>query len=301
MSTTPAIRLPSVCWAARPNTTATIAPETASVRGSSPAMLSATSTAATRNPSRIRKPTVPAVAGSMRRNSAGRQRAPDVAREAPAEDQQRDRGDDAHRHVEPEDLLAVLVGEQHAAISGMTIASSSRARAALCAAWTVSARARAAGCTIGRPGSFEARHHANQHCALAVTRGPVARRFVSSDHHVDWYGERLRAAQNSVSWRTSSRAGGRTAAVRPGAACRAALNRPVRLHAGRRAARPRARSPAAPARRHAAAARIQPLVARHEIGPVGPQPVEEDRRAPSRAGTASGRRSRPRRPPSPAR
>jgi hypothetical protein len=66
-----AIRFPSVCCAARPNTTAVIAPPTASVSGFSPAARSASSAAAVRNTSRIRNPIVPAVAGSMRRNRAG--------------------------------------------------------------------------------------------------------------------------------------------------------------------------------------------------------------------------------------
>ena len=42
----------------------------------------------------------------------GRQRAPDVAREAPAEDHQRDRRDDAHGHVDPQHLLAVVVQQR---------------------------------------------------------------------------------------------------------------------------------------------------------------------------------------------
>ncbi len=71
-STVPAIRLPSVCCAARPRTTAVNAPPTASVRGSTPAISSATSSATPTVTRRITKPTVPAVAGSMRRKSAGR-------------------------------------------------------------------------------------------------------------------------------------------------------------------------------------------------------------------------------------
>jgi hypothetical protein len=145
MSTTPAIRFPSVCCAARPNTTATSAPETASVRGSSPAMFSATSIAATRNASRIRKPTVPAVAGSMRLNSPGASVRPTSR---------------ASRQPRINSATAVTIrtgmsspkiswrysfASSTTAISGTTIASSSRARAALCAAWIVSARARAAG------------------------------------------------------------------------------------------------------------------------------------------------------------
>ena len=54
----------------------------------------------------MRKPTVPAVAGSMRRNSAGSIAAAEVARERPAEHDQHDRGGDAHGRVDAEDLLA---------------------------------------------------------------------------------------------------------------------------------------------------------------------------------------------------
>jgi hypothetical protein len=67
----PANRLPSVCCAARPTTTAVNAPPSASVRGPRPAIRSAISTAASIVTSRSRKPTVPAVPGSMRRNSVG--------------------------------------------------------------------------------------------------------------------------------------------------------------------------------------------------------------------------------------
>jgi hypothetical protein len=58
------MRLPSVCWAARPTTTAVKAPLSAIVCGSSLAMRSATTTATTIVARRMRKPTVPAVAGS---------------------------------------------------------------------------------------------------------------------------------------------------------------------------------------------------------------------------------------------
>ncbi len=47
------------------------APPRASVRGPSPAIRSATTTAAKIVPSRMRKPTVPAVPGSIRRKSTG--------------------------------------------------------------------------------------------------------------------------------------------------------------------------------------------------------------------------------------
>ena len=71
MRTVPANRLPSVCWAARPTTTAVNAPPRASVRGPMPAIRSANTVATTIVNSRMRKPTVPAVPGSMRRNSVG--------------------------------------------------------------------------------------------------------------------------------------------------------------------------------------------------------------------------------------
>ena len=70
-STMPAIALPSVCWAARPKMTAVKPPPTASVCSLAPATLSATSTVITIVSSRIRKPTVPAVAGSIRRRNVG--------------------------------------------------------------------------------------------------------------------------------------------------------------------------------------------------------------------------------------
>ena len=70
-STVPANMLPSVCWAARPRITAVKAPPSASVRGSMPMMPSATITASATVARRITKPTVPADAGSIRRNSAG--------------------------------------------------------------------------------------------------------------------------------------------------------------------------------------------------------------------------------------
>ena len=47
------------------------APPTASVSGLTPAIRSAAMTTTAIVPSRIRKPTVPAVPGSIRRNSAG--------------------------------------------------------------------------------------------------------------------------------------------------------------------------------------------------------------------------------------
>src|ERR671914_319804 len=69
--TVPAMRLPTVCCAARPRITAVIAPPTASVWGLSPARRSAASTVMASVASRIRKPTVPAVPGSSRFSSVG--------------------------------------------------------------------------------------------------------------------------------------------------------------------------------------------------------------------------------------
>ena len=106
--------------------TAVKAPPTASVSRLEPATRSATSTATTTAKTRrMRKPTVPAVAGSIRRKSVGPQRAAEVAGELPAEREQRDRGDDPHRLVDAEELAR-----------GKSRATSDRRRAA--------ARARAA-------------------------------------------------------------------------------------------------------------------------------------------------------------
>ena len=114
ISTTPAIRLPSVCWAARPNTTAKIAPDTASVARLEPGDPE-------RDEHRGRQERQPdqEADGARRRGihppeQPGRERPPDVAREPPAEDEQRDGGEHPDGQIEPEDLTAVLVREQHA-------------------------------------------------------------------------------------------------------------------------------------------------------------------------------------------
>ena len=106
ISTTPAIRLPSVCWAARPKTTAVIAPPTASVRGSSPAMRSAESArdGQERQPDQERhRPRRTRVDPPEQR---GLHPAAEVARQRPAEDHEHDRGDDPHGRVDAEDSLA---------------------------------------------------------------------------------------------------------------------------------------------------------------------------------------------------
>ena len=137
----PAIRLPSVCCAARPRTTAVIAPPTASVSGCSPATRSANSAAAPMKISRIRKPTVPAAAGSMRLNSAGAVKRP--RSRASATDHHHDRGRHAHRRVDAEQLLATP-GTRRASIasSGTTMISSRLAWRAFWAVWSVRLRAR---------------------------------------------------------------------------------------------------------------------------------------------------------------
>ena len=75
---------------------------------------SATIAATTRNASRIRKPTVPAVAGVHAAEQRGRREAPEVARERPAERDHHDRGGDADRRVDAEDLLALDVRDDRA-------------------------------------------------------------------------------------------------------------------------------------------------------------------------------------------
>ncbi len=70
-STRPANRLPSVCWAARPSTTAVKAPPTASVLGARPAIRRATAMTTTIVTSRIRNPTD---AGGARLHAAKQRR-----------------------------------------------------------------------------------------------------------------------------------------------------------------------------------------------------------------------------------
>ena len=84
--TVPAKRLPSVCWAARPRITAVNAPPSASVRGSRPATRSATIVASDDED----EPDQEADGARRRRVQAPEEqrpeRAPDVARDLPAED-----------------------------------------------------------------------------------------------------------------------------------------------------------------------------------------------------------------------
>ena len=67
ISTSPAITLPSVCCAARPNTTAKTALLTAIVRLLTPIRLATQASVTTSRVSRMTNPVVPAVAGSSRR------------------------------------------------------------------------------------------------------------------------------------------------------------------------------------------------------------------------------------------
>jgi len=119
------------------------------VRGSRPAIRSATSIAATRNASRMRNPTVPAVAGSIRLNSPGASVRPTSRASRQPRISSAIAVNTRTGRSSPKISCRYSFSSSTIAISGTTIASSIRARAALCAAWTVSARARAAGCTIG--------------------------------------------------------------------------------------------------------------------------------------------------------
>ena len=71
ISTVPAITFPSVCCEASPATTAVAAPPKATVRVPSPATRAATTATIIIVTKRIRKPTVPAVPGSIRLNRLG--------------------------------------------------------------------------------------------------------------------------------------------------------------------------------------------------------------------------------------
>jgi hypothetical protein len=145
----PAIRLPSVCWAARPITTAVMAPPTASVAGSRPPTRSASSTAAAIITTRIRNEVVPAVAGSMRRNSAGaakrpRSRASSQPRATIAIAAPTRTGVSAPNSSSRLTYAATVI-----AISGTITSSSSLAYLAFWAVWIVRLRARVAGGIAG--------------------------------------------------------------------------------------------------------------------------------------------------------
>ena len=172
------------------------------------------------------KPTVPAVAGSMRRNSAGASERP-MSR---ARRQPRITSAIAVTtrtgSVDPEHLLAVVVQGEEAGDQRDHHASSIRARAARCAAWTVSARARAAGWTIGDSArSMRGIIRTNTYPASSVSR---CNRVCGLD-------TRLRTASPA---RTSSRAGGRCGSGRAHAgALPEALRYGVQPLPGRPAAR----------------------------------------------------------------
>ena len=84
-STSPANRLPSVCWAASPSTTAVNALPAISDAVFTPATLSAISTVIASVNRRMMNPTVPAVPGSIRLNIVGPAARPIVPRERPAD------------------------------------------------------------------------------------------------------------------------------------------------------------------------------------------------------------------------
>ena len=136
-STTPAKRLPSVCWAARPRMTAVAAAAGTRFWLVTPATRSATSVATTAKNSRMRKPTVPAVPGSIRRNSAGpRTRPRSRARPKPSSSSAT-AAPSADRRVEAEQLLAEDVqhdrraGEQQRGSKHLDPRALDRARAQL--------------------------------------------------------------------------------------------------------------------------------------------------------------------------
>src|SRR5215216_5030117 len=258
ISTTPAIRLPSVCCDARPKITATIAPETASVRGSMPAMRSATSIAATRNPSRMRKPTVPAVAGSIRLNSCGASVRPTSRASRQPRISSAIAVNTRTGVSRPKISSRYSLASSSAAISWITIASSIRARAARCAAWTVSARARAAGCAIG---------------ALDRNRGIVSPLSSTWEHE--------RQTRLLRAWFVSEEpflahllaASRRRLAPARAAAVLEAL-RVVPLAEARQSRGALDRAPFS--LRNVCAARVEALVARDEVRAVRAQPLEED-------------------------
>ena len=232
ISTMPAIRLPSVCWAARPTTTAVTAPPTASVRGVRPAIRSAISAARTRNDRRIRKPTVPAVPGPC----GGRARlhqAPEVARERPAEHDQHDRRGDAHGRVDAEDLLAEDVGDDRRDVSG-TISSSSR-RARRAALQRVQRdRARPGGGRLGVEAGFVADEWHVPQATLPARRGfHLLGLCDQATRRTGRVGRTGCADQNRLVWRTGSGFGGASAGG--GRSKRGGVSRPLRRRPGSRA------------------------------------------------------------------
>jgi hypothetical protein len=98
---------PSVCWAARPSTIAVKAPPTARVPASRPAIRSATAVIAAMVSSRIRKPTVPATAGS-RRQTEPAQTVRELARERPSEHDEQHHGHHPHGRPEAWEQLPAL-------------------------------------------------------------------------------------------------------------------------------------------------------------------------------------------------
>ncbi len=174
ISTTPAIRLPSVCCAARPKTTAVIAPPTASARGSSPAIRSAESAASARNVSRIRNDTVPAVPGSTRRNSAGSTQRPRSRASAQPRITSTIAAVTRTGVSSPNSSSRMTYATIVATVSG-TISSSSR-RAA-CARWIVCSvieRARWAGARASNLGRFRFSISQRQHCPADRVSSPPA-------------------------------------------------------------------------------------------------------------------------------
>ena len=235
ISTMPAIRLPSVCWAARPKTTAVTAPPTASVRGVRPGdpergeRREDEERQADEEADRARRAGVDA-AEEPRLHPA-----PEVASERPAEHDQHDRRGDAHGRVDAEDLLAEDVRDDRRDVSGTISSSSRRARRARCSVCSVIERARAAGALASKRGLLRASGMSlRQHCPPHRVSSPPA--ACDRGHTVDPTASRaapVAPAQNRLVCRTGSGFGGASAGG--GRSKRGGVSRPLRRRPGSRA------------------------------------------------------------------
>ena len=312
ISTSPAIRLPSVCCAARPKTTAVNAPPTASVSRLQAGDAQRDEHATRRTTSRIRKPTVPAVAGSIRRNSA---RAASSARGRARARQPRTTQRDRRRRSAP----ACRVAPNSASRSRRR---RSRRRAAARARAARAGRAsRPAGRAVSARASREAVHcavcehpHQRRAWTLAVSGAAHRRRYPpapytrSAVRDAPTSEQRLLAAtggadsgsrRDSAALAPAHRAPRRAidgrAGARPSAPCRAPAGRP-------RAAAPRP-GPSPPAQ--VGAAPVELLVELHQVGPlrrsqsknisrISPRRYSADAADPRRAGLLAQRPRSPR-------
>ena len=234
--TMPAIRLPSVCWAARPKTTAVMAPPTASVRGSRPAIRSAENPAIARNESRMRKLSGARGAGVDAAEQPRLGPAAEVARQRPAEHHEDDRGSDARGRVDAEDLLAPDVGRDRQPRAAGRSAAARAARGGRAASvCSVIERARAAGALASKRGFWRARSMSmSQHCPVHRVSSPAGSCDRGHSVVVPAIAGRGRA-QNSVVCRAGSGAGLGGASAGGGRSKRGATSRPLRRRRGSRA------------------------------------------------------------------